>query len=160
MKSSMGDGDSHVQAGPIRERPSKRPGPGEAGRILVVDDVICLCEGLRRRLRVSGYEVIGVQDGTQALSRIAKQPFDAVLTDLNMPHMSGEELLERLQQTHPDLPCIVMTGQATRQRVLRLSRMPNVMGFLVKPLDHDRLLGLLAQAVEKSRAVAATTPSS
>lgn len=138
-------------ASPITESRIKRVPPGSAGRVLVVDDAQCLCEGLRRSLRTSGYEVVGANDGGQALALATTVHFDVVLTDLRMPFMAGDELIASLAASQPNLPCILMSGQATRDDVVRVVRHPNVVGILVKPLDHARLLALLAQAVQRSR---------
>ena len=79
--------------------------------ILVIDD-----SAFDRRLATSileksaSYDVTNASDGREALDLLANQSFDLVITDLNMPGMSGLELIRELQKTHPDLPTIVMTA--------------------------------------------------
>jgi DNA-binding NtrC family response regulator len=115
--------------------------------ILVVDDAHFLTQGLQRALRSAGFESICVTSGAHALTALQHYPIALVLTDLRMPAMSGEELLELLQRERPDLPCIVMTGYATRECITHVAQMPNVAGVLVKPLEYNRLFSALAGIV-------------
>ena len=64
--------------------------------ILIVDDYQDLRESLGLFLRMSGYEVSEAKNGKEALSLIDEHHFDIVITDLNMPLMSGLELLAKL----------------------------------------------------------------
>jgi len=80
-------------------------------KILVVDD-----SAFDQRLATSilekspDYDVTNASDGQVALHLVTDQSFDLVITDLNMPALSGLELIRELQKTHPDLPTIVMTA--------------------------------------------------
>lgn len=125
----------------------RTPQSTQAGRVLVVDDAQFLCEGLRRTLRVPGYEVVSANDGCQGLDLLRQMEFQAVITDLMMPNMDGVKFAQRLAEEFPTLPCIIMTGYATRERVLAVGRLPNVKAVLTKPLDHSRLIRTLAAVI-------------
>jgi DNA-binding NtrC family response regulator len=118
-------------------------------KILVVDDAKFLGEGLKRMLRSRGFEAVSTHDGRRALHLVRNDEFDAVITDLMMPDLPGEDLVTQLKENFPQLPCIVMTGHATRDCVLRLAREPNVAGILVKPLNYDRLFATLAKILDR-----------
>jgi len=118
-------------------------------KILIVDDARFLGEGLKRILRIKGFEAVSIDDGRRVLDIVRTGKFDAVITDLRMPQMPGEDLITRLKEGFPNLPCIVMTGHATRDCVLRLAREPNVAGILVKPLNYERLFTTLSQALDR-----------
>lgn len=123
---------------------------GEAGKtILIVDDAQFPVLGLQRALRSAGFECICVTSGNRALEALKRHSVAVVLTDLRMPGLSGEELLGVLHRERPGLPCIVMTGYATRDSITQLAQMPNVTGVLVKPLEYNRLFGALARALGK-----------
>jgi two-component system response regulator AtoC len=78
--------------------------------ILLVDDDddtrMLMCDGLRRR----GFEVETVSSAKACLERIARAPVDMVVTDVQMPGMSGLELCATLKQRFPSVPAIVVTG--------------------------------------------------
>jgi hypothetical protein len=88
-------------------------------RLLIVDDdadqrLVCW-QGLRKHLPA---EVDFVASALEAFVLIEDRPYDLVVTDLNMPQISGQEFFERLAKTHPGLPVIVLTGNPS-QRGLR-----------------------------------------
>ncbi len=116
-------------------------------KILVVDDTVLVCNVLKRQLCPLGIETVATADGRAALDMAANDHFDAVLIDLMMPAMSGEELIGHLGRRAPSLPCIIVTGNATKEQVMRLSKAPNVTGILTKPWEHHRLVAMVNSAV-------------
>lgn len=129
-------------------------------KILLVDDCKLLCEGVRRALRADNIDCITVTNGQEAIDLVKTMRFDLVVTDLMMPIMAGEQLVQNLQYLHPDLPCIIMTGNATKEAVLRLRGMSNVRGFLVKPWDRERLTKMVIAVFGKGRSTVAPAPAS
>ena len=85
---------------------------GQPGSILLVEDDPDAGEGLCQLLRLrGGFEVVREHDAEGALSRIGSgQQWDLLITDIELPGMSGLELLERARQLMPGLPVAVMTG--------------------------------------------------
>jgi CheY-like chemotaxis protein len=81
-------------------------------RILVVDDEVALRTLIARAFRERGYEVVEMTDGVGGLDavRSSSQPFDLVVTNSRMPHLSGPQLAECLRQENPDLPIIHISG--------------------------------------------------
>jgi len=134
------------------ERPGQPGQPGSSrGRILMVEDdpdhAFFVLEVLRRR---GGFEVVHVTDPTEALRR-AREPWDLMLTDVQMPGMTGLELLESVRQVAPGLPVAVLTAHATISNVVTALR-SRADEFLQKPLMPDRLIGTVAALVDKGRA--------
>lgn len=86
--------------------------PVSKARLLVVDDNPDDRDMLQRRFSKLGYEVAVAADGDQALTRIAREPFDLVLLDVAMPGIDGLEVLKRLRKTRSpaELPVIMVTG--------------------------------------------------
>jgi LmbE family N-acetylglucosaminyl deacetylase/ActR/RegA family two-component response regulator len=121
------------------------------GRILMVEDdpdhAFYVHEVLQRR---GGFEVVHVTDPAEALRR-AREPWDLVLTDVEMPGMTGLELLESVRQVAPDLPVAVLTAHASISNVVTALR-SRADEFLQKPLAPDRLTGTVTTLVEKGRA--------
>jgi len=85
---------------------------GERRTLLVVDDDSRILQVLGSMLESMGYEVIGVQDGREAIGvfEAIGARCDAVLTDLKMPGLSGSDLIAILRAHRPGLPALLMTG--------------------------------------------------
>lgn len=79
-------------------------------KILIVDDEKPIQELLVTFLTSAGYESETANDGQEALERLARQRFDAVVTDVVMPEMNGITLTREISRRYPDLPVMVMTG--------------------------------------------------
>ena len=89
----------------------------KAPAILIVDDEASLREMLEIMLKREGYEVSTANDGAAALKTMTKREFDAVITDVAMPGMSGIELLTKARQQNHDAAVIVITAQIGRAHV-------------------------------------------
>ena len=97
---------------PVRQTQDEAPALATRPRVLLVDDEHLVLRSVARLLREEA-EVEGAASGDEALELLASGArFDAIVTDLMMPGMSGDELLEHLRERHPDLAAraIVMTG--------------------------------------------------
>ena len=81
-------------------------------RILIAEDDAPLAEGLTRSLRDSGYAVDCVKNGADADSATAAFEFDLLILDLNLPRMSGLEVLKRLRGRSRELPVLILTAQS------------------------------------------------
>lgn len=108
-------------------------------RILLVDDDDETRELLRDFFDDRGYAVETAGDGTKALLRLATFPADLVITDLEMPGMSGLELIRSVHAAKPQCPVLLVTARAERELPLR--RLGRRAGFecLRKPLDLEAL---------------------
>jgi two-component system response regulator MprA len=110
--------------------------------ILVVDDHRGVRDALRFVLEDAGYRVTTAADGHQALERIAAERPDVVLSDLQMPVLSGAELHARLLALDPTLPVVFMSEDPA---VAGLAAAHGADGYLVKPFEPDALIALLAR---------------
>ncbi len=121
-------------------------GANRKRRILFVDDEKLLLKGLQRMLRSMRHEweMRFATDGRAALDLISKEPFDAVITDMQMPGMSGIQLLEKVMQDHPDIVRIILSGQLDQEMILKTVRSAHQ--HLSKPCDADLLKSTLTQA--------------
>ena len=115
-------------------------------RILFVDDEKLLLKGLQRMLRSMRHEweMRFFTDGRAALALMNKEPFDAVITDMQMPGMSGVQLLEKVMQNHPDTVRIILSGQLDQEMILKTVRSAHQ--HLSKPCDAELLKSTLVQA--------------
>jgi LmbE family N-acetylglucosaminyl deacetylase/ActR/RegA family two-component response regulator len=127
--------------------------PDPQGRVLVVEDdpdaARFVVSVLRGR---GGFDVIHTADPAAALNRVSAESWDLVLTDVEMPGMTGLEMLESLRRVAPDLPVAVVTAHATLDNAVTALR-SRADEFLDKPLLPDRLLATVTALVAKGRAV-------
>ena len=81
-----------------------------AYRLLVVDDEKDIRELTSTLLAHDGYEILTAEDGVQALELLSQFRPDLVITDLQMPRMSGFELVKIMHQRFPELPVVIISG--------------------------------------------------
>ena len=81
--------------------------------ILIVDDEKNIVSGLEEAFTLESYNVLTAYDGKEAWDKVNTNNVDLVITDLRMPMMNGNELVERISSAYPTLPVIVLTGHGT-----------------------------------------------
>lgn len=112
--------------------------------ILLVDDDRNLVTTLSYGLRKAMGEAISVAvslSGSEALSRLAAQRFDVVISDFNMPGVKGLELLNEIRQDHREIVLVLITAYGTdalEEEVHRLG-----MGYITKPFELSRLVQII-----------------
>jgi CheY-like chemotaxis protein len=125
---------------------------GPRGRVLLVEDDLEAAEFIRYVLtRRGGYEVTHTPDPRAALVLAAAEPWNLVLTDLDLPAMSGAELIGSLRRLAPSLPVILITARSLGARPLDIwpadSAACRPDALLAKPVPAEQLL----EAVERIR---------
>jgi len=118
--------------------------------ILVVDDEKAIRDGCHRVLTGKGYEVVTAENGQIALKILSERPIDIILLDLKMPVMGGEELLEIVRRTYPDIPVIIITGHGTVDTAVVCMK-EGAYDFITKPFQIDQFLLTVTRATEKRR---------
>lgn len=91
-------------------------------KILVIDDQRSIRSTLKDILEMEGHTVVLAEDGAQGVEAFAADSFDVVLTDIKMPNMDGMEVLDKIMETRPDCPVIMISAMATLTRLSRASR--------------------------------------
>lgn len=115
-------------------------------RILFVDDEPNILDGLRRMLhgRRHEWDMTFVDGGEAALAVLAESPFDVIVSDMRMPRMDGATLLTRVQDEHPEMVRIVLSGYSEMEAALRA--VPVAHQFLSKPCDSEVIRGVVERA--------------
>jgi DNA-binding NtrC family response regulator len=111
--------------------------------LLIVDDEPKLLDLLSRYLGRLGYQVETCGDATDALARFQAGPdrFTMAITDLSLPSLNGEELIERIRELRPGLPAIITSGYPYAPRAAGI-------GFLQKPFLPQMLLEAVENALK------------
>ena len=108
-------------------------------RVLVADDSSTMRKIILRSLQAVGVtEVAEASDGAEAVALFAPGKFDMVLTDWNMPGMTGLEVLKSIRAQDKEIPVIMVTTEAEKSRVLEAIQ-AGVTDYLVKPFTPDTL---------------------
>lgn len=116
------------------------------GTILIVDDDEDAALLLRDALRRRGFTADAIDSGRAALERLATIPVDAVVTDVQMPGMTGIELCLELHRRHANQLAIVITGRDGAE-IRRSAREAGAYAFMIKPVDVGALAATLAEAM-------------
>ncbi len=156
VESTPGRGSTfHVYLPAIEEVAEENAGDallsGAAGqeRILLVDDeeqIVCMEKQILERL---GYRVTACAGSTEALSVFSADPgqFDLVITDMTMPHMTGEVLARRLMELRPEVPVILCTGYSEMISEEKAMTM-GIRKFILKPVVMSELSAAVRSALE------------
>ena len=127
-------------------------------KVLVVDDEIHIVHVVAIKLRNNGYEVTTADNGAEAYDLVCKERPDIIVTDYQMPVMSGIELVEKLRadEATRDIPVIMLTARSfaiskEQQEDLHIS------GCLSKPFSPKELLGNIEDVLHQKELVADNT---
>jgi two-component system sensor histidine kinase and response regulator WspE len=103
--------DQYIQSGTLRRCDPEAAVPGAKKRVLVVDDSITVREVQRQILRTHGYEVEVAVDGQDGWNKLRAGPFDLVISDVDMPRVTGLEFVRRIRddQVLRDVPVIIVS---------------------------------------------------
>lgn len=116
--------------------------------VLVVDDEEVIRDVCSQILTGDGYSVTTAASGKEALHLVSENNYDAVVTDIMMPDMSGLELLEVIKSTNLDVSTVVITGLGTFDMATQSDRL-GAREFVVKPFTPDELSGAVRKALKQ-----------
>ena len=115
--------------------------PDQNMKILTVDDFSTLRRIIRNMLRQLGYNnIVEAEDGAEALSLLQREKVDFVISDWNMPHMNGLDLLKaiRADDNLKPLPVLLVTAEALKENVVEALK-AGVNNYVVKPFTAETL---------------------
>ena len=122
------------------------------GRILVVEDDDSLRRATQAQLEKCGYETWVAADVPAALAVLEKHPVDLVLTDLNLPRMSGLDLLNRTRIEYPETTVVIITGYGTVETAVAAIK-AGAYDYITKPVHPDELRALVNRVLERHRLI-------
>lgn len=129
------------------------------GRVLLIDDDRVFGLWATKVLQARGFFIEHVLDPMTGLKQIEAEPWDMVITDVEMPRMSGLEFLERVRRLEPTLPVVVVTAHPTVDRAVAAMRQPAT-DFIHKPVTAEEFVAKVSSLVaQRKPAVAAAKQS-
>ncbi len=115
--------------------------------VLIVDDEPQILSGFATLLRLSGISnILTCQDARKVLPLLSGQEMEAVLLDLRMPHVTGEDLLASIVSGHPGIPVVMITAIDEVETAVRCMKL-GAFDYLTKPVEEARLVTTVRRAV-------------
>lgn len=119
-------------------------------KILVIDDEEELRELVSESLQLNDFETLEATNGKEALEIIKNNKFDCVISDIEMPEMTGVELLKEVKKIDITLPVIMLTGVKKLQVAIDVMKL-GAQDYLVKPINIEELLLSINRGIEYRR---------
>jgi DNA-binding response OmpR family regulator len=128
---------------------------GQRERLLVADDSPAIRHLIADALTRQGFAVVTADDGQAALERLRMESFDMVVTDYDMPRMTGFELVHALKRDPKlrDTPTLMLTARDTRRDQAQM-RAAGLTSYLVKPFSVDKLIAIVERVLAERRLIA------
>jgi DNA-binding NtrC family response regulator len=124
-------------------------------KILIIDDEKSIRKTLREILEYEKYQVDEAAEGLEGMTLLQKEKYDVILCDIKMPKMDGIEVLDKITQSHNDIPVVMISGHGTIETAVEAVK-KGAFDFIAKPLDLNRLLVTIRNAMDKSTLVTET----
>jgi len=119
---------------------------------LIVDDEPRLRQILTQLMRADGFRCLEAGNGSEALEVLAREPVTLVMSDMQMPKMSGIDLLREIRVRYPDVAVVMITGNADVEIAVGALSL-GAMDYIVKPFQLEEVRARVAQALEKRRLI-------
>ena len=120
--------------------------------ILIIDDEKSIRNTLKEILEYEKFEVEEAENGEDGLKKIDSKKYDLILCDIKMPKMDGLEVLTKIQEKNSDIPVVMISGHGTIETAVQAIKV-GAFDFIAKPLDLNRLLVTVRNALEKGELI-------
>jgi len=128
---------------------SKARVPASKARVIVVDDEGMILRAVARVLTAAGFEVATFGDAVEGIAAALEPGVDVALFDINMPNLTGLDLLRTVKQRRPEVEVLIMTGNATVETAIEAVR-AGAYDYLSKPFESiDRVTQVVSKAAER-----------
>ena len=118
--------------------------------VLIIDDEAAITRALARMLAAPGRRILTTQAPTEALALVEREPIDVVISDKDMPDMTGLALLSEIRARNPQVVRILLTGQPTLDSALSAINAEGVFRYLTKPWQEGELTTTIAAALDRA----------
>lgn len=121
----------------------------EKKRILIVDDNRDVLASIRRTLRRCGFDLTCVHQPSEALTLLSNNEYDLLLSDIDMPGITGHDVMKHANQAQPTMIRVFVTGAGTMDAAVRAINEGEVHRFVRKPFEAEELRDLVREALER-----------
>lgn len=119
-------------------------------KALVIDDDSATLDLMEFQLNAEGFRVSKAENGQKGLKLIEDDEFDIILTDLQLPGISGIEIVRRSKELSPDTEIIMVTGFGSTEKAIEATK-AGAFYYVEKPVEFDELLVLIEKAIERKQ---------
>ena len=123
--------------------------------ILIIEDDPVTVNATNKVLLKEGFKVDEAVDAESAFRKLQSNNYKIILADLMLPRISGIDIIEKVRQTNPEIPIIIMTGYAMFENAMKCFK-AGAFDFIPKPFDIDELLGVVYRAMRHSELMTET----
>lgn len=124
--------------------------PPSSRKILVIDDEEIIREVLGEFLKLLDFEIENARDGVAGLAALEKNEYRAAFADVQMPKLDGIGFLRKSRRLRPDLPVVIMTGQAGEE-IKKEALEAGAFAYLRKPFHYHEIRALLRRLVGRAK---------
>ncbi len=119
-----------------------------AKKVLAVDDSLTMRQLVKMTLSRAGYEIVEAEDGAKGLAKASVETFDLVLSDINMPVMTGIEMLRGLRKLaqYKFTPIVLVTTESQPEKKQE-GKAAGATGWIVKPFEPEQLLAVVTKVL-------------
>src|SRR6476620_8433709 len=121
-----------------------------ANKALVIDDDVSTLDLMRFQLQSEGFEVSTAENGKKGLDFIKENEFDIILTDLNLPDVSGIDMVKQSKEILPETEIIMITGFGSTEKAIEATK-AGAFYYIEKPVEFEELLVLIGKAIERKQ---------
>ncbi len=130
-----------------QETDATKRGGAKGPRILIVDDEPEILKVLKRALRTEGFDVTETTEPTRALELLASEPWDILISDIDMPLINGYEVVKQARELCPEAIRILITGAGTMEGAIRAINEGEVHRYVPKPFTMAHIRRLVTEAL-------------
>lgn len=123
-------------------------------KVLLIDDEPNVLSALKRALRKEEFDLVTANSGEEALEKLKSEEIDVVVSDQDMPGMTGTRLLARVKEEHPDTVRFMLTGKATLEVAVDAINEGAISRFFMKPCNIADLAASIRQALQHKELMA------
>ena len=116
----------------------------QPAKVFVVEDDATLRQALCDTIKFGGYEAVEASSGVDALGKLSNHGVDMVISDVQMDHMDGRELLRKVRVTNPELPFVIITAHGSVEGAVDAMR-EGATDYLLKPFEAEVLLDMVSR---------------
>ncbi len=116
-------------------------------KIIVAEDSSVIQNLTKRILSIQNYQITSVKNGQQVMDKLAKNTYDLILMDINMPIMDGMECARKIRADQLDIPIIAITGNAKNYSIQDFKE-AGIDDYLPKPLNYDNMVEVVKKYLD------------
>ena len=117
--------------------------------ILIIDDEKEICESVKMILEYEDYDVSYSTSANEGMTKLSNKNFSALLLDIQMPEMSGFEVIKKVKSRYPNLSVVIISAHGSLENAIKATKL-GAFDFIEKPIDREKLLISIRNAAEQT----------